>query len=109
METRRIKIVLILLIVLCFGVFMGCDTDEQRELTKIVGNHTIVDEDLDIYLLIQNKPVYEEGKTINKQSITIYSDFLKEIYKGELYEPKRYKFENIDFNSVCTCIPMLLQ
>ena len=74
---------------------MGCDTDEQRELTKIVGNHTIVDEDLDIYLLIQNKPVYEEGKTINKQSITIYSDFLKENRTS-----RHYSYYQVDYKTV---------
>ncbi len=46
-------------------------------------------------LLSNSKKVTEFMKT-NPQN----SSFLKEIYKGELYEPKRYKFNYIDFDSM---------
>ena len=49
-----------------------------------------------IETLLRNSKKVTEFMKSNPEN----SDFLKEIYKGELYEPKRYKFENIDFNSM---------
>ena len=51
--------------------------DENDEIVKIDAQHTIVDEDLNIYLLVESIPAKKGIETIEMQSITIYSDFLK--------------------------------
>lgn len=79
----------------CLCLFISCKKDEKVELKEIIGNHTIVDDDLDIYLFIQNKPVYENNKTVNKQAITIYSDFLKENRTS-----RHYSYYQVDYKTI---------
>ena len=80
---RKGKKFLLIFIVFMFAIiFTGCkdketEDGEEKEIEKISASHTIIDDDLNIYLLYQAKPVTKEGSVVAEQSITIYSDFLK--------------------------------
>ncbi len=82
---KKLLLFYILLMVL---VLVGCKKDEEFIPDIITGNHTVIDEDLDIYLLVQGKPINNE---LN-YAITIYSDF----NKGERTS-RHYSYYQVDY------------
>ena len=100
MRNNRMKKIILCLLLICFiTVFVSCKKDketipidENNEIIKIIANHTISEDDLNIYLLLQSKPVKENNQTFEKQSITIYSDFLKENRTS-----RHYSYYQVDY------------
>ncbi len=77
---KKIKIFNVLIILILSMLLISCkkndiplDEDGKYNPPILEGNHTILDEDLDLYLLVQGKPDPDL-----KYAITIYSDFKKE-------------------------------
>ena len=89
MYKKRLFICLLLLMVL---LVTGCnknkENDEDFTPEVLEGTHTIAEQDLDIYLLVQGKPVNGELK----YAITIYSDFKKENRTS-----RHYSYYQVDY------------
>ena len=84
---------LLVIIMLCF-LMIGCKKedlpldDEGLYIPEVLqGEHTILEKDLDIYLLVQGKPAPEL-----KYSITIFSDFKKENRTS-----RHYSYYQVDY------------
>lgn len=89
MYRKKILICLLLIMVLLVS---GCNknkgNDEDFTPEVLEGTHTIIEKDLDIYLLVQGKPVDNELK----YAITIYSDFKKEERTS-----RHYSYYQVDY------------
>lgn len=89
MNRKRLFICLLFVMVL---LVTGCNKnkeyDEDFTPDVLEGTHTIIEKDLDIYLLVQGKPVNNE---LN-YSITIYSDFKKENRTS-----RHYSYYQVDY------------
>lgn len=98
---KKIKRLMLSILLLCFiFICIGCNKDEQLvdeeniDIKDIVSSHTLYEEDLNIYLLLQSIPEKENDKVALKQSITIYSDFLK----GNRTS-RHYSFYQVDYKT----------
>lgn len=88
MAKKRICIYLLLVMLI---LITGCKknkVDEDFTPNILEGTHTIIENDLDIYLLIQGKPINNELK----YAITVYSDFKKENRTS-----RHYSYYQVDY------------
>ena len=91
------KKIFILLLLIFMLVITGCNTNKPSDdftPEVLTGSHNITSEDLDIYLLVQGKPVNGE---LN-YAITIYSDFLKENRTSRHYNYYQVDYYTSDLN-----------
>ena len=100
MNYRKIRIFISILMMFFSILLIGCNKDKEEEpedekpiVENIEASHTVIDKDLNIYLLYQAKPTSEFGNEETRQSITIYSDFLK----GNKVS-RHYSYYQVDYN-----------